>query len=83
MGVEAMVLECRRCKRTIEPDEPMVVVMIEKPSSWQQTSGERLERAPGRWHYRCAPIPVRKYVGAVYGGSCPNGEQAKAGERGY
>lgn len=45
----------------------MVVVMVETPRDWQQLGAERLERAPGRWHYRCAPIPVRKYSAAVYG----------------
>lgn len=62
-----MQLRCRRCRQLIKPDEPMVVVEVERPQEWSKPAqvAERLAHAPGRWHYRCAPIPVRQYATSV------------------
>lgn len=44
----------------------MVVVAVGRPVKWQDPEHvlRRLEQAPGRWHYRCAPVPVRQYAAA-------------------
>jgi hypothetical protein len=62
-----MQLVCRRCGQVIEPQDEMVVVTIGRPDRWVEIerAATRLNFAPGRWHYRCVPKPVRKYVGAI------------------
>jgi hypothetical protein len=45
----------------------MLIVMVEQPRLWHLTGAERLERSPGRWHYRCAPTTIRKYAPTVFG----------------
>lgn len=62
-----MQLLCRRCSQVIEPRDEMVIVTVGRPEQWGDPDkvAKRLGFAPGRWHYRCAPKPVKKYVGAV------------------
>jgi len=50
--------ECIACDRTIEPGEPMVVVITAMPTQLSRVSLLRhVDAAPGRWHWRCAPPP--------------------------
>jgi hypothetical protein len=58
-----VTLKCRRCARTIEPDEKMIAVTLGTPQSWATVAntGNRLALSP-RWHYRCAPKPIREHV---------------------
>ena len=62
------LLLCVRCRRVIEPDEPMVVVVVARPARWA-TAVRQLETTPGRWHYRCAPSPIRQHAPAVEAGA--------------
>ena len=62
-----MKLVCNGCKRTIEPEDAMVVVSVDQPVGWTEPSRvvQRLEFSRGRWHYRCAPVPIKRYASAV------------------
>jgi len=62
-----MTLECRKCGRVIEPNEPMIAVVVDQPAQWgaPERIAERLAYARGRWHYRCAPTPVRRFASPV------------------
>jgi hypothetical protein len=66
-----MRLTCRKCRRTIEPEQAMVVVTVDQPARWALPDHvlARLAQAPGRWHYDCAPIPVRQYAAALLAGA--------------
>lgn len=59
-----MQLRCRKCRRVISPVDPMTVVEVGTPETWQgpRYVHERLEVAIGRWHYSCTPQPVRAYA---------------------
>jgi len=61
------VLRCRRCRGLIDPEEPMVVVVVELPAQWQhpEQSLARLGRAIAPWHFPCAPKLLRRYAAAV------------------
>lgn len=65
-----MVLLCRRCRRTLEPTESIVVVEVGKPHTWQApaSAAARLAATPGRWHLRCAPNTLRQIVVAAVAG---------------
>jgi hypothetical protein len=65
MVEHGVLMKCRRCKQVIAPDDPMVVVATGKPRSWYRRVGERLFTSPGKWHYRCAPNPVRQYASPI------------------
>ena len=43
----------------ILPEEQMVMVSLGRPYIWSTPSRK------GRWHYRCAPKSILKYVSAV------------------
>jgi hypothetical protein len=62
-----MKLICKRCSQVIEPEEAMIVVVVDQPMNWtsRDQTVQRLEFARGRWHYRCAPVPVKRYASAV------------------
>lgn len=62
-----MKLTCRKCRQVIAPDDPMVVVAVGTPATWANAQDviDRLEIAAGRWHWRCAPVPVRAYAPAI------------------
>ena len=63
----AMKLICLRCGQTIEPEEAMIAVVVDQPAHWTVPSRviERLDFTRGRWHFRCAPIPVKRYAAPV------------------
>jgi len=62
--------ECVACDRTIEPGEPMVVVITAMPTQLSRVSLLRhVDAAPGRWHWRCAPPQVRRYAPPL---TCPS-----------
>jgi len=52
-------LTCRRCGRVILPEEQMVMVSLCRPFIWSTPSPQ------GRWHYRCAPKSILKFVSDV------------------
>ena len=56
-------LNCRRCRRVIEPTERMLIVAVEHPIHWTRPDriAHRLAQST-RWHYRCAPAAMRQYV---------------------
>jgi hypothetical protein len=62
-----MRIQCRRCGRTIEPEEPMVVVVVDQLAQWSEPDriAARVELAHGRWHYHCAPVHVKRWASAV------------------
>ncbi len=62
-----MTLTCVRCRRDIEPDEKMVMVAVGAVKNWGHPAqvAARMALAPGRWHWRCAPLPVRQYAAPV------------------
>jgi hypothetical protein len=43
----------------ILPEEQMVMVSLGRPHIWSTPSPQ------GRWHYRCAPKSILKYVSVV------------------
>lgn len=57
------VLTCAQCRRTIEPGDHMLLVVVGQPERWQDAAS-RVEDAPKRWHYQCAPQAVRRYAAA-------------------
>lgn len=59
-----MQLKCIRCRRAIEPTDRMVVITTGLPYGWVKNVTQRLEIAP-KWHWQCAPKPVRQYAPAV------------------
>ncbi len=60
-------LICQECQTVIWPDEQMVVVSLGRPNKWATPDLvlKRLEYAPARWHYRCAPEAVRRFASVV------------------
>jgi len=60
-------LTCARCRRAIAPGDDMVAVIVGQPRRWQdaQHAAARLDAAPRRWHYYCAPKAVRQYASPV------------------
>jgi len=68
-GTRNSALRCRRCRGLIEPEEPMVAILVDAPAKSQhpEHSIARLQHAIGRWHFPCAPKPMRRYAAAVYG----------------
>ena len=61
-------MRCLRCRRVIEPGETMIAVVVERPETWYTGQGARLEAGVGRWHWRCAPAPVRQYATVFHPG---------------
>lgn len=59
-----MKLTCIRCRGVIEPDDRMVVVTTGMPCKWKSSIDDRLLIA-SRWHWQCAPRPIRQYAPAV------------------
>lgn len=75
-----MTLQCRRCRGRIDPNEPIIVVEVDRLTDWQKPAHivARLANTGGRWHFACAPNPVKKYAAAVYGVAAERGlDQSK------
>lgn len=58
------VVECSRCGRTIEPDEPLVFINTGTLASMMESLVEQFGVAP-RWHWRCLPKALRQYAAPV------------------
>ena len=58
-GSTSLELTCCRCGTVILPEEQMVMVSLGRPYIWSTPCPQ------GRWHYRCAPKSILKYVRAV------------------
>jgi hypothetical protein len=55
-----MALQCRECKRVIEPTEAVIVIRCGTLSD--------MEKCESAWHAWCAPMLVRQYVPPAKGG---------------
>lgn len=53
------MLECRRCKLAIAPEDPIITIACGSPSKMEKEI---------TWHVQCAPMIVRQHIPPAKGG---------------